>query len=223
MHPVTRLLNKIQDPTLARLTLMEELKARLPLIKPGATLDVGGGRAPYRKLVPHTEYLTLDVDPKKKPDILCDLHRVDWSSEYFDTIVATEVLEHLRDPRTAVGEMYRLLKDGGVCLLSTRFIHPIHGSPMDFYRFTADGLRHLFSDFAEVEVVPLGNRIQALWLLLTHNHIKGKKKRLMLLLMPITRLLARVKVDDTLMPLGYLVVARKRAKAPSMATPSANN
>lgn len=212
MHPATRLLNKIPDPSLARLTLLEALKARLPQIKPGITLDVGGGRAPYRRWVPHTEYLTLDIDPKKKPNILGDLHQVDWASDYFDTIVATEVLEHLNEPRKAVSEMFRLLKDGGVCLLSTRFIHPIHGSPMDFYRFTADGLRHLFSDFSEVEVVPLGNRIQALWLLATHNHIRGKKKRLMLLLMPLTRFIARIKVEHSLMPLGYLVVARKRAK-----------
>jgi SAM-dependent methyltransferase len=212
MHPATRLLNKIPDPTLARLTLMEALQERLPKIKPGVTLDVGGGRAPYRKWVPHTKYMTLDIDPKKKPDLLGDLHQVDWPSEYFDTIVATEVLEHLHDPRKALGEMFRLLKDDGVILLSTRFIHPIHGSPSDYYRFTGDGLRHLFSDFSDVEVVPLGNRIQALWLLLTHNHIKGKKKRLMLLLMPITRLIARLKVENTLMPLGYLVVARKRSK-----------
>ena len=220
MHPATRLLNKIPDPTLARLTLLEALKARLPLIKPGVTLDVGGGHAPYRKWVPHTEYLTLDIDPKKKPDLLCDLHEVNWPSAYFDTIIATEVLEHLHDPRKALGEMFRLLKDDGVCLLSTRFIHPIHGAPMDFYRFTADGLRHLFSDFSDVEIVPLGNRIQALWLLATQNQITGKKKRLMLLLMPITRLIARIKVGDTLMPLGYLVVARKRAKSLAAARPA---
>lgn len=212
---VTRLLNKIPHPTLARLTLLEELKRQLPTLKAGVTLDVGGGHAPYRRWVPHTRYLTLDLDPNKHPDICCDLHHVEWESSYFDTILATEVLEHLYDPRQAVKEMFRLLKDDGVCVLSTRFIHPIHGAPMDYYRFTADGLRHLFSDFEDVLVVPLGNRIQALWLLSTHNRLKGKVKRLMLLLVPFTRLLARLKVEGTSMPLGYLVVARKRKSAAS--------
>ncbi len=211
-HAVTRWLNKIPSVTLARLTLEEELKRQLPKLKPGITLDVGGGRAPYRHLVPHTRYLTLDVNPDRQPTILSDLHEVAWDSDYFDTVVATEVLEHLRDPQKAVREIYRLLKDGGTCILSTRFIHPIHGSPMDFYRFTADGLRHLFSDFAEVQVVPLGNRIQALWLLATHNHWKGKLRRLTLLLVPFTRLIASLKVGAGEMPLGYVVVAHKRPK-----------
>ena len=206
---ITRLLNKIPDPSLARLTLLEELEKHLPDLEPGVTLDVGGSRAPYRHLVPHTKYLTLDVDPKKKPDLCCDLHDVKWESEYFDTIIATEVLEHLYDPKKAIGEIYRLLKPRGTVLLSTRFIHPIHGSPHDYYRFTAEGLAHLFSEFTDVEVIPLGNRILALWLLATHNHLRGKTKRLTLALMPVTRLIAKLKIDNTLMPLGYLVVARK--------------
>lgn len=209
VHAVTRLLNKIPAPSLARLTLAEELKRQLSKLKPGVTLDVGGGRAPYRPWVPHTEYLTLDIDSRKNPDLCCDLHDVKWQSDYFDTIIATEVLEHLYDPRKAIQEMYRLLKGDGVCLLSTRFIHPIHGSPNDYYRFTEDGLRHLFSGFQEVKIFPLGNRIQALWLLSTHNHLKGKIKRLTLLWMPLTRLLARLKAPGSEMPLGYLVVARK--------------
>jgi len=206
-----RFINQIPDPSAARLTLVEELQRQLSVLKPGVTLDVGGGRAPYRDLVPHTKYLTLDVDPTKHPDICCDLHHVAWESNYFDTILATEVLEHLYDPQQAVREMLRLLKDDGVCVLSTRFIHPIHGVPNDYFRFTADGLRHLFADFHDVQVIPLGNRLLAVWLLATHTRLPRKLKRLQLPLMPFTRLISKVKVNHTRMPLGYLVVARKAA------------
>jgi len=212
-----RLLKQDRDPSPARLTLLEELRRQLPQVKPGVTLDVGGGRAPYRQMVPHTQYMTLDVDPTKHPDICCDLHHVQWASSYFDTILATEVLEHLYDPRQAVREMFRLLKDGGVCVLSTRFIHPIHGVPNDYYRFTADGLRHLFSDFQDVQVIPLGNRLLSIWLLATHIRLPRKIKRLTLPLTPLTRLISKVKVAQTAMPLGYVVVARKRPPVPTAA------
>lgn len=213
--PLRSLLRKISYPSTARLTLHAELERELPLLKAGVVLDVGGGSAPYRHLVPHTQYLTLDVSADRHPDICCDLHQVPWQSDYFDTIIATEVLEHLYDPPQALREVFRLLKEGGVCVLSTRFIHPIHGVPNDYYRFTADGLRHLFSAFSEVRVVPLGNRLLALWLLATHNRVRGKAKPLTLPLVPLTRLVSRVKVRQTAMPLGYLVVARKGRAQPS--------
>jgi SAM-dependent methyltransferase len=145
------------------------------------------------------------------------LHHVEWASSYFDTILATEVLEHLYDPRQAVREMFRLLKDDGVCVLSTRFIHPIHGVPNDYYRFTADGLRHLFADFQDVQVIPLGNRLLSIWLLATHLRLPRKIKRLTLPLTPLTRLISKVKVAETAMPLGYVVVARKHPPAAAAA------
>jgi hypothetical protein len=65
-----------------------------------------------------------------------------------------------------VSEIHRLLRPGGVCVLSTRFIHPYHPDPHDYFRFTNDGLAHLFRAFAQVRIRPLGNRVHAVWMLL---------------------------------------------------------
>jgi ubiquinone/menaquinone biosynthesis C-methylase UbiE len=116
--------------------------------------------------------LRLDIDPKSSPDICSDLHKIDWESEYFDTVIATEVLEHLRDPAAAISEIYRVLKPGGVCVASTRFIFRYHPDPQDFYRFTHDSLEHLFRKFGQVEILHHRNRLAAIWQLL--NSDKGK-------------------------------------------------
>ncbi len=135
-------------------------------LKPGVVMDVGAKDARYRRLVPATEYLTLDIRTDVGADIVGDLHEVPREDVSLDTVIATEVLEHCLDPGKVVGEIHRLLRPGGVCVLSTRFIHPYHPDPHDYFRFSRDGLEHLFRDFSEVEVIPLGNRLQSAWLML---------------------------------------------------------
>jgi SAM-dependent methyltransferase len=135
-------------------------------LPPGVVMDVGAKDARYRSLVPATEYLTLDLRPGAGVDIVGDVHDVPRESDSLDTVIATEVLEHCSDPARVVGEIRRLLRLGGVCVLSTRFIHPYHPDPKDYFRFSRDGLEHLFRDFTSVEIIPLGNRLQSAWLML---------------------------------------------------------
>jgi SAM-dependent methyltransferase len=132
----------------------------------GVVLDVGAKSAPYRSLIKAKEYLTLDIQPESRADIIGDIHAIPRESESVDAVICTEVLEHCRDPRLAVSELRRLLRPGGVCLLTTRFIHLYHPDPQDYFRFTSDGLRELFRDFSTVEVVPLGDRLASIWMLL---------------------------------------------------------
>ena len=42
--------------------------------------------------MPHTDYLRLDVDETKKPDIVSDIHTLEWEAGSFDTVIAIEVL-----------------------------------------------------------------------------------------------------------------------------------
>jgi SAM-dependent methyltransferase len=135
-------------------------------LPPGVVMDVGAKQARYRSLVPATEYLTLDIRSDVGADIVGDLHEVPRENDFLDTVIATEVLEHCHDPARVVEEIRRILRPGGVCVLSTRFIHPYHPDPHDYFRFSRDGLAHLFRDFSEVEIVPLGNRLQSAWLML---------------------------------------------------------
>ena len=194
-------------PTVTRITLERELKKQFARLKQrggGTVLDVGAKLALYVKDIAATTYMTLDIDSACEPDLCCDLHDVDWSSEYFvDTIIATEVLEHLYNPQQAIQEMHRLLKPGGVCLLSTRFIYEYHADPHDYFRFTEDSLAHLFRAFSHVEIHPHGNRFQAIWQLLSGS------KRTLGLLSWLNPLVARVKQKETKCPLGFVVWAER--------------
>ena len=58
-----------------------------------------------------------------------------------------EVLEHTKNPISAVNNIYEILDEGGYVLFSSPFIFHIHDEPYDFYRFTKYGLKHLFRDF----------------------------------------------------------------------------
>jgi SAM-dependent methyltransferase len=64
----------------------------------------------------------------------------------FDFIVAEQVLEHVKYPYRAVRNVHRMLRSGGRFLVTTPFLIQIHGVPMDFTRWTPDGLRYLLEE-----------------------------------------------------------------------------
>ncbi len=117
----------------------------------GYTLDIGCGDQIYKELFPNT--FSVDVDQERHPDLVLDIHHMDlFEDEKFDCILCTEVLEHCYAPWKAVEEMFRVLKPGGILLLSTRFVYPLHDTPHDYYRFTKYGLMCLFNQFRIIEI-----------------------------------------------------------------------
>lgn len=149
------------------LPAMRRVAASLPA---GArVLDVGSKNAVYRDIFRGAEFVTLDIVPDHKPDIVADIHELDQAVDpgTFDAIICTEVLEHVRDPERAVAQMKRALKPGGSLLASTPFICPYHPDPTDFWRFTGEAIRGLTKDFDRVEVVGHGSKLLALWYLIS--------------------------------------------------------
>ncbi|TPG38256.1 methyltransferase domain-containing protein [Sphingomonas koreensis] len=59
----------------------------------------------------------------------------------FPLVVSDQILEHVEgDPAQAMAEMIRVTAPGGVTVVTTCFINPVHGAPKDFWRFTPDAL-----------------------------------------------------------------------------------
>lgn len=113
-------------------------------------LDIGSGGANWSGIFPHR--ITFDIDPSRNPEIVGDIHAMPFADASQETILCLEVFEHLITPPRAVAEMYRVLKPGGLLILTTRFAFPVHDVPGDFWRYTPYALRHLFREWRIVEI-----------------------------------------------------------------------
>lgn len=61
-----------------------------------------------------------------------------------DILVADQVLEHVRKPWLAAEDIWRVLKIGGLAIIATPYLHPIHKCPLDCWRISPDGYGVLF-------------------------------------------------------------------------------
>ena len=117
----------------------------------------------YGDLFPNRVTMDIEARDGVTVDIIADahdLHMID--SESFDVVLCTEVLEHLHSPAKAISEFHRVLKTGGVLIITTRFIFPLHDTPNDFFRFTKYGLKELLKEFEIKDFVEESNTIETL-------------------------------------------------------------
>lgn len=89
----------------------------------GRILDVGCGDMLLARKLPTYEWVGLDVNPtmNKSQCIQHDIESTPYPLEpdSFDTIICSEVQEHLFDNVKVTKEIYRLLKPGGLYIVST--------------------------------------------------------------------------------------------------------
>jgi SAM-dependent methyltransferase len=89
-------------------------------------------------------------------DKVLNLHNIDVPDESVGTVITLDTLEHVEFPHKALAEIYRILKPGGMVVLSTVLDFRIHDSPSDYWRFTPDGLKSIFRPFSFVFVGSVG-------------------------------------------------------------------
>jgi 2-polyprenyl-3-methyl-5-hydroxy-6-metoxy-1,4-benzoquinol methylase len=208
---------------LSRKNLYPHLTSQLSRMPVGArVLNVGAGGEVLAVIMPVARRLKMtvvssDIDPRRGPEVVDDITQSGLRSGALDAVVMMEVLEHVRAPQAAVDELARLLKPGGVVVLSTPFIFPLHDRPHDYYRYTKYGLAHLFRNFDDVVVRERNSWSEAILVLLARlGAVGGRKGRiaafivipLALMLWPLA-LLASTIVPDDYLTTGYVVTARR--------------
>src|SRR6478609_9472013 len=103
----------VSDRTYLTIVMLENsLRLTQSYVK-GRVLDVGCGRKPYEKtfFAGAAEYIGCDyLSDRSCPDVVCSALDLTFPDNSFDTVVSTEVLEHVPDPQLAFREMYRVLK-----------------------------------------------------------------------------------------------------------------
>jgi len=73
------------------------------------------------KNLSNIEYITSDISPQIKADIIMDITNIPCNSNSIDVIICNHVLEHVLDDIRAMEELYRVLKLGGWALLDVPF------------------------------------------------------------------------------------------------------
>ena len=106
-------------------------------------LDLGCGEVPFYDTFGEVKnYITIDwgssLHPNEFVDYYLDLNteRLPLQDCSVDIILLSDVLEHLYSPKFALKECERVLKKGGLLLISTPFMYWLHEKPHDYARYT---------------------------------------------------------------------------------------
>jgi SAM-dependent methyltransferase len=96
----------------ARKGLHQHIAALAPQIK-GRVLDVGCGSKPYRSLFPASEYIGMEISGgNPNADCYYDGKHFPFQNGEFDSVLTSEVLEHVFNPEVFLSEVNRVLKGG---------------------------------------------------------------------------------------------------------------
>lgn len=111
-------------------------------------LDAGAGECQFKPLCGHLEYTSQDfsqydgvgsavglqtgVWDTSRIDVVSDISDIPLPAASFDVIMCTEVLEHVPDPVAALTEFSRLLKLGGMLILTAPYCSLTHFAPYHF-------------------------------------------------------------------------------------------
>jgi len=95
-----------------------------------------------------TSYIGLELDTianrkNKKADYFYDGTTFPFQDNEFDSVITNEVFEHVFNPDNFLREIYRVLKPGGILLITVPFVWDEHEQPFDYARYSSFGLKHL--------------------------------------------------------------------------------
>lgn len=144
-------------------------------------LDAGAGESQYKKFCNHLDYVSQDLAEYdgvgnskgihkesrdySNLDIISDICSIPVSDNTFDVVICIEVFEHLPNPIDALVELTRVLKPGGILILTAPFASLTHYAPYHF----ATGFNKYFYEYhlkelnyKSIEITANGNYFEFL-------------------------------------------------------------
>lgn len=212
--------------------LIRDVKEAIEKFARGQLLDLGCGNKPFETLYAPVSSSQIGCDiiqsDKNKVDVICPVTELAFHNELFDTVLCTQVLEHVFEHDKMMQEVFRVLKPGGTVILTVPFAWELHEEPYDFFRYTKHALKQLFEStgFEINYIKPNGGKWAAIYQLrnnILYSSFKkktfyNKLKKILFIELRLTQLRNRwaiwfdKKFRDEVFTLNYIVVAHKPNK-----------
>lgn len=121
---------------------------------PGPVFEFGAyqvegqeGYANLRSLFPGREYVGCDMRPGPGVDRVEDVTAIGLPDGSAGTVLCIETFEHVFEVRRAFDEVYRILRPGGIFVITSPLNFRIHGYPDDYWRITPSCLRRMLEPY----------------------------------------------------------------------------
>jgi SAM-dependent methyltransferase len=130
-------------------TVAGELTLPDPIVEIGALQIEGQEKyADLRPLFPGRAFIGCDMRLGPGVDRVENLHALTFGDASVGTLIMLDTLEHVQYPFDAMREVHRVLQPGGVVVMTSVMLCPIHGYPSDYWRFTPEAFKTLLQPFA---------------------------------------------------------------------------
>lgn len=110
-------------------------------------LDIGAGVAPYRRDIVEGfrvgHYVAYDIAPSDTTTVVGDARKLPFRNESVSLIVSMDTLQHIPAVADVFDEMERVLKQGGLLVVSFPFVFA-ECDVMDFRRWSLEGMAEEF-------------------------------------------------------------------------------
>ncbi len=103
--------------------------------------------ADLRSLFRGKDYVGCDMRPGPGVDRVEDVSAITLHDGAAGTVLCIETFEHVLEVRRAFDEVYRILKPGGMFLITSPLNFRIHGYPDDYWRMTPNCLRKMLAPY----------------------------------------------------------------------------
>lgn len=197
-------------------------------------LDLGCGAQPFRAAVQRHggRYVGIDRTAPFGPSgtVTADAARLPVVDAGADVVLCTELLEHVADINLVFGEIGRVLRPGGILVLTTPFMYGLHEEPWDFRRLTPHGLAALAADHGlhPLKVRALGTEFDVMsvaWEAYWNRRIPGRGRLAKAALLTLRTagnlpgLLRRTESRDGTMPAAFLGTGATFLRGSSVSAP----
>ncbi len=120
-------------------------------------LDAGAGELRFKPDCDHLEYVAQDFGQyegtgdeglqtgdwdNSRLDIISDITEIPVDDESFDAILCSEVFEHIPDAVAALNEFTRILRPGGILIITAPFASLTHFAPYHFCGYNKYWYQH---------------------------------------------------------------------------------